>query len=137
LDFSWFLIFVLLTWSLAVSYFPHKFREWPPMLNWVMGAFAASVLLHELGHSVVTSGGGDEEPIAEYINHFLTITGIRPVGSVWGSMGRLTGPNFLTEITEKAVVLEEKLVESWQKKTPFRKLLNRNHSDFDFIDAKQ
>jgi hypothetical protein len=35
------------------------------------------------------------------------------------------------------VVLAEPLVESWQKKTPFRKLLNRNHSDFDFIDAKQ
>lgn len=87
MDFSWFLIFVLLTWSLAVSYFPYEFREWPPMLNWVMGAFAAimlfaSVPLHELGHSVVTSGGGDEEPMAEYINHFLIITGIRPVGSV-------------------------------------------------------
>ena len=92
-----------------------------------MGAFAAimlfaSVPLHELGHSVVTSGGGDEQPMAEYINHFLIITGIRPVGSVQATMGRLAGPNFPTEITEKAVALGEELVESWQKKTPFRKL---------------
>ncbi|HZE21311.1 MAG TPA: flavodoxin family protein, partial [Desulfobaccales bacterium] len=27
------------------------------------------------GASVVTSGGGDEEPIAGYLNHFLMITG--------------------------------------------------------------
>jgi Zn-dependent protease len=58
LDYSWFLVFALLTWSLAVSYFPHEFRDWPPLLYWVMGAVTAialfaSVLLHELGHSVV------------------------------------------------------------------------------------
>ena len=57
-DYSWFLIFALLTWSLADDYFPHEFRGWPPMLYWVMGAVTAimlfvSVLLHELGHSVV------------------------------------------------------------------------------------
>jgi Zn-dependent protease/CBS domain-containing protein len=58
LDYSWFLIFALLTWSLAVDYFPHEFHDWQPMLYWVMGAVTAimlfaSVLLHELGHSVV------------------------------------------------------------------------------------
>jgi Zn-dependent protease/CBS domain-containing protein len=58
LDYSWFLIFGLLTWSLAVSYFPREFSEWPPALCWLMGAVTAimlfvSVLLHELGHSVV------------------------------------------------------------------------------------
>lgn len=71
------------------------------------------------GASVVTSGGGDEKLIAEYMNHFLIITGIRPVGSVWATMGRLTGPNFPPEITEKAVALGEKLVQSWQNKTTF------------------
>ena len=69
------------------------------------------------GASVVTSGGGDEEPIVEYMNHFLIITGIRPVGSVWATMGKLTGPNFPSEITEKTVTLGEKLVQSWQNKT--------------------
>ncbi|HTR35770.1 MAG TPA: site-2 protease family protein [Bryobacteraceae bacterium] len=58
LDYSWFLIFALLTWSLAVSYFPVEFHHWPTSLYWVMGAVTAimlfvSVLLHELGHSVV------------------------------------------------------------------------------------
>jgi Zn-dependent protease len=58
LDYSWFLIFALLTWMLAVSYYPTQFKNWPPLLYWAMGAATAimlfaSVLLHELGHSVV------------------------------------------------------------------------------------
>jgi Zn-dependent protease/CBS domain-containing protein len=58
LDYSWFLIFALLTWVLATNYFPAEFKGWPPYLYWVMGAVAAvmlfvSVLLHELGHSAV------------------------------------------------------------------------------------
>ena len=58
LDYSWFLIFALLTWMLGGSYYPAEFKNWPPLLYWVMGAVTAimlfaSVLLHELGHSVV------------------------------------------------------------------------------------
>jgi Zn-dependent protease/CBS domain-containing protein len=58
LDYSWFLIFALLTWSLASSYFPAEFKNWPIVQYWVIGAITAgmlfvSVLLHELGHSVV------------------------------------------------------------------------------------
>lgn len=58
LDYSWFLIFALLTWSLASSYYPSEFKNWSPPLYWMMGAVTAvmlfvSVLLHELGHSVV------------------------------------------------------------------------------------
>ena len=58
LDYSWFVIFALLTWMLAVSYYPDEFKHWPPLLYWLMGAvtaimFFGSVLLHELGHSVV------------------------------------------------------------------------------------
>ena len=58
LDYSWFLIFGLLTWMLAGSYYPSEFKNWSPLLYWVMGAVTAillfaSVLLHELGHSVV------------------------------------------------------------------------------------
>jgi multimeric flavodoxin WrbA len=69
------------------------------------------------GASVVTSGGGDEGPIADYLNHFLIITGIRPVGSVWATMGRLSGPDFPAEITEKALTLGKNLVQSWKNKT--------------------
>ena len=58
LDYSWFLIFALLTWMLGTSYYPAEFKYWPPLLYWLMGAVTAimlfaSVLLHELGHSVV------------------------------------------------------------------------------------
>lgn len=58
LDYSWFLIFALLTWSMATSYYPNDFKAWPVYLYWVMGAVTAtmlfaSVLLHELGHSVI------------------------------------------------------------------------------------
>jgi len=58
LDYSWFLIFALLTWMLAGSYYPEEFKHWPPLLYWLMGAvtaimFFGCVLLHELGHSVV------------------------------------------------------------------------------------
>ena len=58
LDYSWFVIFALLTWTLAGSYYPAEFKSWPPVLYWLMGAVTAimlfvSVLLHELGHSVV------------------------------------------------------------------------------------
>ena len=61
LDYSWFLIFALLTWSLAGSYFPAEFKNWPVLQYWVIGAITAgmlfvSVLLHELGHSVVALG---------------------------------------------------------------------------------
>ena len=58
LDYSWFAIFALLTWMLASSYYPAEFKHWSPLLYWSMGAVTAvmlftSVLLHELGHSVV------------------------------------------------------------------------------------
>jgi Zn-dependent protease len=58
LDYSWFLIFALVTWMLAVSYYPSEFGNWPAAQYWVVGAATAimlfvSVLLHELGHSVV------------------------------------------------------------------------------------
>jgi Zn-dependent protease len=57
-DYSWFLIFILLTWSLAISYYPSEFRGWPTALYWILGAITTimlfvSVLLHELGHSIV------------------------------------------------------------------------------------
>ncbi len=57
-DFSWFIIFALLTWTLARGYYPNEFKDWPPTLYWIVGAVTAimlfvSVLGHELGHSWV------------------------------------------------------------------------------------
>lgn len=55
---SWFLVAVLITWSLAGGYFPQQYPRWATTTYWVVGAvtavlFFASVVLHELGHSIV------------------------------------------------------------------------------------
>lgn len=66
------------------------------------------------GASVVTSGGGDEQPVAEYMNQFLLTTGITPVGSVWANMGALPNNEFTPEIVADAQALGRKLVHDWQ-----------------------
>ncbi len=58
LDSSWFLVFGLVTWTLAAGYYPAEFKGWPAWEYWTMGALTAimffvSVLLHELSHSLV------------------------------------------------------------------------------------
>jgi len=55
---SWFLIFVLVTWNLAGTLFPQQYPGWSPGLYLGAGLvtgvlFFASVLLHELAHSLV------------------------------------------------------------------------------------
>ena len=67
LDYSWFLVFGLMTWVLATSYYPAEFKNWTPGEYWLMGALTAimlfvSVLLHELGHSVVARRFGIPVP---------------------------------------------------------------------------
>lgn len=59
INFSWLLIFALMTYMLATSYFPLNYPDWGPALWWLLGASAAlllfaSVLLHELCHSLVS-----------------------------------------------------------------------------------
>ncbi|MDA8168152.1 MAG: site-2 protease family protein [Nitrospiraceae bacterium] len=58
LDFSWFIIFFLLLWSLSAVYFPHVFPNESVSTYWFAGLLAtvlffASVLFHELSHSLV------------------------------------------------------------------------------------
>ncbi|WP_447973606.1 CBS domain-containing protein [Nitrospira sp. Kam-Ns4a] len=55
---SWFLVFAFVTWSLATGYLPDALPGLSAARYWGMGGVAAlllfgSVLLHELGHSVV------------------------------------------------------------------------------------
>jgi len=57
-DYSWFIIFFLVIYTMAESYFPAMQRNGGAPLYWIMGfcaatLFFASVLLHELAHSFV------------------------------------------------------------------------------------
>ena len=38
LDYSWFLVFALVTWALAVSYYPAEFKHGGVAQHWLMGA---------------------------------------------------------------------------------------------------
>lgn len=70
------------------------------------------------GASVVTSGGGEEEPIARYLEHFMIVTGIVPVGSVWATMG--AGERVFTEdVKAAAVELGRRLVRACKQKARF------------------
>jgi len=58
LHFSWFIIFGLIVWNLSQGYFPSRYPDLPVSTYWAKGLVAAlllfaSVLFHELGHSVV------------------------------------------------------------------------------------
>ncbi len=96
-DYSWFLVFVLFTWTFAVGYFPAEFKNWSNTEYWVVGAITAltlfgSVLFHELGHSLVALRykipvrnitlfifGGisqiSEEPVSAISEFWITVAG--------------------------------------------------------------
>jgi Zn-dependent protease len=61
--FSWFLVFGLVTWSLALGYFPPEYPGWAPGTYWLAGAvtslaFFGSIVVHELGHSLIALRNG-------------------------------------------------------------------------------
>jgi Zn-dependent protease/predicted transcriptional regulator len=58
LDYSWFIIFLLMTWSLSSVYFPRHFPAHNWVAMWIAGTvtsvlFFLSIVLHEFAHSVV------------------------------------------------------------------------------------
>jgi Zn-dependent protease len=60
---SWVFIYALITWTLAVGYFPRQLPGLEPIAYWANGLLAAlllfvSVLVHELAHSWVAIGNG-------------------------------------------------------------------------------
>lgn len=63
LHYSWFIIFILITWTLATSYFPVTYPNWSLTTKIAAGIitsllFFASVLAHELAHSLVGRANG-------------------------------------------------------------------------------
>jgi len=58
LHYSWFIILIILTWSLAVGYLPGQYPNQSQIFYWTVGAIAAmslflSVLIHEVAHSII------------------------------------------------------------------------------------
>ncbi len=61
--YTWLVAFGLVSWSLAVGYFPENYPGWGRTLYWTVGIVAAlllfvSVLAHELTHSFVAQARG-------------------------------------------------------------------------------
>jgi Zn-dependent protease/predicted transcriptional regulator len=59
LHYSWFFVFILVTWVLVTGYFPVNFPDWSLGISILAGVitsllFFASVLVHELMHSIVS-----------------------------------------------------------------------------------
>jgi Zn-dependent protease/CBS domain-containing protein len=65
LNYTWFIVFGLIAWSLASGYFPSRYPDLSPSAHWIMGFLGAfflflSVLIHELTHSYVAKREGME-----------------------------------------------------------------------------
>lgn len=63
LNITWFIIFVLVTVSLSQFEFPSRYPFWPRSQYWAVGIvtsllFFASVLVHELAHSLIAVNSG-------------------------------------------------------------------------------
>ena len=63
LHYTWFIIFFLITISLSWQIFPFSYPDWPFFLYWIVGIitsllFFASVVAHELAHSLVGRANG-------------------------------------------------------------------------------
>lgn len=66
-DFSWLLIFALVSWTLADRVFPEEYPDWGKGTAWGVGVVAAlllfgTVLLHELAHALVAKARGLDVP---------------------------------------------------------------------------
>jgi Zn-dependent protease/CBS domain-containing protein len=67
LDFSWFIIFILVVVSLSAGYLPQQFPDQHPLNYWFAGLIATllffgSILVHELAHSLMAMRAGIHIP---------------------------------------------------------------------------
>lgn len=118
IDITWFILAVLITWSLAQGLFPHYFEGFAPTTYWWMGIAGAlglfvSIIFHEFSHSIVARKYGlpmkgitlfifggiaemHEEPKNPKSEFFMAVAG--PISSIF-----LAGIFFLTQKTGKAI----------------------------------
>ncbi len=80
-DYSWFIIFFLVIYTMAESYFPQAHQHYTQSQYWIMGTVAAvllfvSILIHELAHSFVA------------IRHGIKVTSIRLL--IFGGLAQVT-----------------------------------------------
>ncbi len=72
------------------------------------------------GAAVITSGGGPEKMISDYLSQFLITTGIHPVGAVYATMAEMPDGGFTEEVQERAYSLGRRLVDAWRAKKRYR-----------------
>jgi Zn-dependent protease len=63
IDYTWFVIFALIAWTLGSHYFPQLYPHWNQTIYWIMAIltaiiFFASIVAHELAHSLVSKARG-------------------------------------------------------------------------------
>jgi len=81
IDYSWFIIFFLLVYTMAESYFPQAHQHYTTPQYWLMGIVAAillflSVLIHELAHCFVA------------MKHGIKVTSIRLM--IFGGLAQIS-----------------------------------------------
>lgn len=67
LDYSWFIVFALVLWSLSAGYFPQIYPDQTTQTYWTAGLISAflffvSVVTHELSHSLMAIRSGIKIP---------------------------------------------------------------------------
>lgn len=107
IDFSWLLLGLLITWTLAQGLFPHFYEGYQTLTYWLMGVAGAlgllvSIVFHELWHSLVARRFGlpmrgitlfifggvaemTEEPSSPKVEFFMAVAG--PISSVVLGLG--------------------------------------------------
>ncbi len=100
------------------NYISHVSAQLKAFLDRCCGIVHCQGFQGKYGAAVVSSGGGDEKPIADYMNHFLAVTGAIPVGSMWATMGQVQGQDFPEALRKQALALGERLVTAWKNKEP-------------------
>src|SRR5947209_5451421 len=86
INFSWLIILVFLTVSLATGWFSQLYPHWSPPTYWIVSFISAlllfvSVLLHELAHSLVARARGlpVKSIVLFILEEFLTLNRSREV----------------------------------------------------------